>query len=138
MLGRFDPFGELMEDFLKGAFARPAFAATSEEPARRARIDVLERNGDYVVLADLPGTRKDDIHVQVVGDEVSISAEAKKEIREGERVMHAERALGKFARSFSLPEEIDEQRVTAKFADGVLELTLPKKAPAASRKITIQ
>ncbi len=138
MSGRFDPFGELMEDFFKGSFARPVFNATSVEPLRRARIDVYERNGDYVMFADLPGAKRDDIQVQVVGDEVSITAEAKKQIREGERARHTERPLGRFERSFRLPEEIDEERVTAKFADGVLELTLPKKAPAASRKITIQ
>ena len=138
MPGRYDPFGELMQEVLKGTFARSVSSAGAE-PVLRVRVDVYERNGDYVVLADLPGVKKEDIQVQVVGEEVSISAEARKEpTGEGERAVHSERTSGKFARSFRLPEEIDNERVAAKFAHGVLELTLPKRAPAASRKITIQ
>ena len=57
---------------------------------------------------------------------------------EGERVMHAERTFGKVTRSFSLPQELDEEKAEAKFRDGVLELTLPKKTAAARKAITIQ
>ena len=71
---------------------------------------------------------------------MTLSAEIKreKEIAEGERVLHTERSYGKVSRSFSLPQELDEGRAEAKFRDGVLELTLPKKAAAARKSITIQ
>jgi HSP20 family protein len=71
---------------------------------------------------------------------VTLSAEIKreKEAAEGERVLHAERVYGKVSRSFTLPQELDEAKAEAKFRDGVLELTLPKKAAAARKAITIQ
>jgi HSP20 family protein len=70
---------------------------------------------------------------------VSISAERKqeKEVKEGERVLRTERYFGKVARSFQLGQDIDDAKATAKFADGVLELTLPKKAVTKTRKLVI-
>jgi HSP20 family protein len=138
-VNRYDPFGELVDDFLKGFFVKPV-AYESGEAVRRLRIDVVEQNGEYKVLAELPGVRKEDINVQVDGDQVSIIAEAKvdREAKEGERILHTERYAGKLARSFRLGEEIDEARVAAKYNDGVLELRLPKKAPVAAKQITIQ
>ena len=108
--------------------------------ARGIKIDVAEQNGEYKVLAELPGVRKDDIKVAVDGDQVSISAETRVEgeTKDGERVLHSERSFGKVSRAFRLGQELDEARVTAKYADGVLELILPKKATAAARQITIQ
>ena len=81
-----------------------------------------------------------DIKVNIDGDEVSISAEARveKETKEGERLLHSERYVGKIARAFRLAQEIDETRASAKYSDGVLELTLPKKAAAAAKQLTIQ
>ena len=103
-------------------------------------MDVTERNGAYLVHAELPGVKKEDIQLSVDGAQVTLTAEIKreKEATEGERVLHAERTYGKVTRSFTLPQEIDEAAVQAKFADGVLELTLPKKAAAARKQITIQ
>jgi HSP20 family protein len=93
-----------------------------------------------VVAADLPGVKKEDIQVAIDGAQVTLSAEVKreKEVAEGERVLHVERAYGKVSRSFTLPQELDEAKAEAKFRDGVLELTLPKKAAAARKAITIQ
>jgi len=59
-------------------------------------------------------------------------------VAEGERVLHSERVYGKVSRSFALPQELDEAKAEARFRDGVLELTLPKKAAAARKAITIQ
>jgi HSP20 family protein len=136
---RFDPFGEIVDDFLKGFFVRPV-AYDPAESVRRVRIDVTEHDGEYKVLADLPGVKKEQISVQIDGDQVSISAEVRgeREEKDGERVLHSERYFGKVARAFRLAEEVDEAKAVAKFTDGVLELTLPKKAPATSRQITIQ
>ena len=84
--------------------------------------------------------KKEDIQVTIDGAEVTLTAEVKreKEVAEDERVLHTERTFGKVSRSFSLPQEVDEAKAEAKFRDGVLELTLPKKAAAARKQVTIQ
>ena len=104
------------------------------------KVDVAESNGAYLVTADLPGVRKEDIQVSIDSDVVTFTAEVKreKETSKDERVLHSERAYGKVSRSFTLPEEIDDAKAEAKFRDGVLELKLPKKAPAARKQVTIQ
>jgi HSP20 family protein len=134
---RYDPFGDLVDDIFGGFVARPVGL---EVPARSMKVDVAEQNGDYRVVAELPGVKKEDIRVNIDGDQVSISAETRveKEAKDGERVLHSERYVGKVARAFRLADEIDESRASAKYSDGVLELTLPKKAAAAAKQLTIQ
>jgi len=136
---RYDPFSDLFEDLLKGFFVRPV-GFEIEEPLRRLKIDVAEQSGEYKVLAELPGVKKDDIKVAIDGDQVSITAETRveRDARNGERVLRSERHFGKVSRAFRLGQEIDEARASAKYADGVLELTLPKKATAAAKQLTIQ
>jgi len=77
---------------------------------------------------------------RIDGPTVSISAERKqeKEVKEGERVLRTERYFGKVSRSFQLGQDIDEAAASAKFTDGVLELTLPKKAATQAKRLTIQ
>ena len=138
---RFDPFNDIVDDLFKGFFVRPvAYEGRGTLEAPRLKVDVTERNGAYQVSADLPGVKKEDIQVAIDGAQVTLSAEIKreKEVAEGERVLHTERSFGKVSRSFALPQELDEARVEAKFRDGVLQLTLPKKAAAARKSITIQ
>jgi HSP20 family protein len=136
---RYDPLGSLVDDFFKGFLVRPVLS-DGRDVATRLKVDVSEQNGAFKVLAEIPGVKKDDIQVTVDGDEVAISAEVKqeKELKEGERVVHSERYFGKVSRAFRLGYEIDESKVQAKYADGVLELTLPKKQTAQARQITIQ
>ena len=136
---RFDPFNELVDDLFKGFFVRPLVAGNSEA-LPRMRVEVAERNGAYVVTAELAGVKKEDIRVDIDGAQVTLSAEAKreKEISDKDRLLHSERSYGKVSRSFALPQELDEAKVEARFRDGVLELTLPKKAAAARRAVTIQ
>jgi HSP20 family protein len=138
-LTRLDPLNELVDDLFKGFFVRPvAFAGRGEAP--RMKVDVAEKNGAYTVTAELPGVRKEDIQVTIDGAQVTLSAEVKreKEVQQDERILHTERSFGKVTRSFSLPQELDEAKAEAKFRDGVLELTLPKKAAAARKQISIQ
>jgi HSP20 family protein len=114
--------------------------AADPAPAPLAlRVDVRETPEAYTLHAELPGVKRDDIQVEIDGDEVSIVAEVKREAEpaEGERWLRRERAAGKAARRFVLPSEVDQGTAVAKFADGVLMLTLPKKAPAASRRIAV-
>ena len=136
---RFDPLNELVDDLFKGFFVRPvAFEGRGEAP--RMKVDVAEKNGAYQISAELPGVRKEDIQVTIDGSQVSLSAEVKreKEVPQDERLLHTERSYGKVTRSFSLPQEVDEAKAEAKFRDGVLELTLPKKAAASRKQISIQ
>jgi len=128
-----------LDDFFRGFFVRPVdFGAEADAPA--VKIDVKEKEKSYLVHAEVPGVKKEDIHVSIDGAIVSISAERRdeKDVKEGERVLRTERYFGKVSRSFQLAQEIDEAQVTAKYNDGVLELSLPKKAATQARKITIQ
>lgn len=133
---RFDPF----DDLFRGFFVRPMDLGSELAAPSSVKIDVKEQDGAFVVHADLPGVKKEDIHVTVDGNQVSISAEVKreKETREGERVLRAERYFGKVSRSFQLGHEIDEGAASAKFADGVLELNLPKRVTSPTKRLTIQ
>ena len=94
----------------------------------------------FHVKADLPGVKKEDISVEVEGDQVSVTAEVKRETEEkkDEKVVHSERYYGKQFRSFTLARPIDRKAAQARFVDGVLDLTLPKGGEAASQKLTIQ
>jgi HSP20 family protein len=136
---RYDPFGELFDDFFKGFFVRPV-TAEGRELGQRFKVEVAEQNGAFKVLAELPGVKKDDIQVTIDGDQVSISAEVKqeKDVKEGERIVHSERHYGKVARTFRLGYDVDQAKAQAKYADGVLELVLPKKANESRRQLTIQ
>ena len=136
---RFEPFNELVDDLFKGFLVRPlALEGRAELP--RMKVDVAEKNGAYVVAAEIPGVKKQDIQVSIDGAEVTLSADVRreKEISQDERVLHTERVFGKVTRSFTLPQEVDEAKAQGKYHDGVLELTLPKKQAAARKQISIQ
>lgn len=133
-LTRLDPF----DDLFRGFFVRPVELGNQPQ-APTIKMDVKEEADAYQVHAELPGVRKEDIHVSIDGSQVSISAEVKqeKEIKEGERLLRSERYFGKVARSFQLAQDIDDGKASAKFSDGVLELTLPKRAASASKRLAI-
>jgi HSP20 family protein len=137
-----DPFGAAFDDLLRGFVARPA--ARRQAPAVRAiRFDVAEQDNAYVVNAELPGYKKEDIQIEIDGARVSITAEAKvqAEAKDGdkvEKVVYSERYTGKAVRSFELQSEIDKDAATAKYEDGILVLTLPKKAAETRKLLAIQ
>lgn len=137
---RYDPFGDVFDDLMKGFLVRPVAAAEAGETVRRIKIEVVEKDGEYKVLAEIPGVKKDDIQVDIEGDVVSITAEARaeKDVKEGERVIHSELYFGKVSRSFRLGQEVDQAKASAKYTDGVLELVLPKKTVASAKRVTIQ
>jgi HSP20 family protein len=136
-LTRYEPLvGRL--DGLFDEFLRPALVwENNAQP--QIRVDVKETPEAYTVHAELPGVSKDAIHVEIEGNEVTISAETRRdaEKKDGEKWLRTERFYGKTARRFALPQEIDEARANAKFEHGVLELTLPKKAVVTGRKLEI-
>lgn len=137
---RFDPFNDLVDDLFKGYFVRPMALDNTQTALARMKVDVTESNGGYVVHAEMPGVKKEDIHVSIDGAQVTLAGEVKREkdVKDGERLIHTERSYGKIERSFTLPLEIDDAKAEAKFSDGVLELKLPKKAAAARKSLTIQ
>lgn len=129
-----------LDDLFRGFFVRPVEYTGAPVESPQMRVDVKEANDAYQVHAELPGIKKEDIHVHIDGPVVSISAERKqeKEVKEGERVLRTERYFGEVSRSFQLGADVDEAKASAKFNDGVLELTLPKKAPAQSKRLVIE
>jgi HSP20 family protein len=135
----FDPFAiEPFEDTFR-ALMRP-WRADLAAVAPQIKIDLSEQDGSYAVKAEIPGVRKEDIDVRVDGNLVTISAEVKseKEEKEGSRVLRRERQQGYASRSFTLACPIDEAQVAAKYENGVLDLKLPKKAAAATKKVAIE
>lgn len=133
-ISRYDPF----DDVFRGFFVRPVEFGSPPEPTQ-IKVDVKEAGGSYFVHAELPGIKKEDIHVTIEGPVVSISAERRqeKEVKEGERILRSERYYGKVSRSFQVGAEVDESKASAKFVDGVLELILPKKSTASARRLVI-
>ena len=128
-------FDTMLEEFLS-----PAAEAVREGGAFSPRIDVTENERSYQIEADLPGVTKNDLKVSVDGPRVTIEAEVRRETehKEGESVIHTERVVRKYARSFELPHEVDDAQAAAKLEHGVLRLTLPKKQAAARRLLQIQ
>jgi len=137
-LTRYAPFDGSFDGLFRSFIARPS--AYDAEPAVKALIDVTEDEAAYTVHAEIPGVKKDDIHVTIDGNQVAITAEVKnhQEEKQGEKVLRSERYYGKVYRAFSLAQEVDEAASEAKYTDGVLELRLRKKAVAPARKLSIQ
>ena len=138
---RVDP----LEDFFRGFFVRPVDfgggpVANMGTDAPQMRVDVKENADGYEVHAELPGMKKEDIHVHIDGPVVSISAERKqeKEVKEGDRVLRSERYFGQVSRAFTLGQDVDEATAEAAYKDGVLVLTLPKRAASSTRNLTIK
>ena len=132
---RTDPF----DDLFRGFFVRPVEFNNPPAQTPSIKMDVKEQPDSYLVHAELPGVKKEDIHVVVEGNTVSISGEIKqeKEIKDGERLLRSERYFGKVSRSFQLEQEIDDAKASAKFNEGVLELTLPKRAASPTKRLSI-
>ncbi|MGW8270135.1 MAG: Hsp20/alpha crystallin family protein [Burkholderiales bacterium] len=128
-----DVFGDLM----KGFWVKPV--AIPGDGELKMKVDVAEDDKTYTIHADIPGVKKDDIQVDVEGGQVSIRAEVKRESekKDGEKVLHSERYYGMVSRSMSLPAEVDTQNAKAEYKDGVLSLTLPKKAAKSARRVAV-
>jgi HSP20 family protein len=135
-LARMDPFGDL-NDFYKGFALRPVYRGADIEP--QIKVDVSEDRDAYIVKAEVPGAKKEDIKVSIDVNRVSITAEMKKEKeeKEGKNVIRSERYYGKASRTFTLDQEVDQNGAKARYVDGVLELMLPKKPSSAAKQVAI-
>lgn len=125
-----------LEDLFAGFFNAPAQdAATTAE----MKLDVLENEGAYIVSAAIPGTKKEDIQLDVDKNTIHISAEIKRESATPEttRMLQSERQYGKATRRFSVKHEVDAAAVQATYVDGVLTLILPKKQLPQPTRINI-
>ena len=114
--------------------------AAAEGVAQRSpALDVAETERAYTVKLEMPGVSKDDIKVSVEGRAVTVQAESQKvdEKKEGERVVYRERSNSSYARTFTLPVEVEQAEAGAKLEQGVLTLTLPKRNARASARITV-
>ncbi len=129
-------FDDFFRDFSPGYFIQPLHG---EPLPSQIKLDLQERDGAFEVQAEIPGVKKDDIRVEVNGDMLTLQAEVKQEDRQaGEgRPLRMERYYGSVSRTMQLPAEVDETQAKAKYEDGVLRLTLPKKAAAAAKRLTI-
>lgn len=134
---RFDPLRNI-DDMMKEFSLMSGLRGFEAEP--RIRMDVEETDKDYMVTADIPGMKKEDIKVAIEGNTVTIQAQttAEKEQKEGGNVVRRERYLGQQYRSFSLPQEIDDKGAQAQYENGVLKLSLPKKTGSVSKTLAIK
>jgi HSP20 family protein len=140
---RYSPADTAFDDLFRGFFMRPVrfpVRFEGEQQEVQFKLDVSEDDKAYTVHAEIPGVKKEDIHVTIEGNQVAISAEVKneKEIKEGEKVLRSERYYGKVSRTFLLDQDVDEAAAQAKYNEGILELRLPKRISAKSRTLAIQ
>jgi HSP20 family protein len=124
-------FGNLLPAFFQPVVGR------RREP--QLRCDVWETEEAYLVSAEVPGVKKGEPQVSIFGNQVSISAELRKEVDVNAKaqMLMSERGYGKVQRTIALPLEIDEGAAQARHVDGVLHLTLPKKASSPAKKLEI-
>jgi HSP20 family protein len=134
------PFRELEEwerrfDDLLG---RPLWRLPVEEKSWMPAVDVFEKEDRFIVKAELPGMKEEDIDISVVGDTLSIKGEKKTETEvKEEDYYRCERSYGSFYRSIPIPSNVDANKIEASFDDGVLELVLPKSAKIKPKKIAV-
>ena len=135
--------GSLFDDFFKdiahGFYVRPLHGDGVPTPSQ-IKVDVKETDGGYTVQAEVPGVPKEDIHVSIDGNVVSLRAEVRQHDQktEGEKVLRSERYFGSVARSFQLPVDVDAAQAKAKYDNGVLTLTLPKKQGGNAQRLSIE
>ncbi len=135
--------GSLFDDFFKdiapGFYVRPLHGEGVPSPSQ-IKVDVKETDGGYTVHAEVPGVPKEDIQVSIEGNVVSLRAEVRQHDQktEGEKVLRSERYFGSVARSFQLPVDVDAAQAKAKYDNGVLTLTLPKKQGGSAQRLSIE
>ncbi len=139
LIGRGGFLDELLKEVNPSYYIRPLHGDPLPSPAQM-KVDVKETDTGYTVQAEVPGVLKEDIHVSVEGNVVSLRAEVRQLDRqtEDEKLLRSERYFGEMARSFQLPADIDASQAKAKYDHGVLTLTLPKKQGSSAQRLTIE
>jgi HSP20 family protein len=137
----FDPFStDAVNELFKGLLRPIRFELATPTPAPNIKLEVSEREDAFLVKAEIPGVRKEDISVKIDGDRVSISAETRQEKDEKRngKVLKSELYYGAASRVLSLGSDVDAEKASAKYENGVLQLMLPKRPSSATRKLPIQ
>jgi HSP20 family protein len=142
---RWSPFREMeeMERRINDVFGRPLLPAIwrrtpVEEMGWTPAIEMFEKDDKFMVKAELPGMKEEDIDVSVVGDTLTIKGERKAESEVKEEDYYCcERSYGSFTRSITLPSSVDAKNIEASYENGVLEISLPKAAEVKPKKITV-
>lgn len=145
-LVKWDPFRELEEvsNRLNRVFGRSAFRTGSERELLTSAdwmpsADISETDKAYLIKAEIPGVKKEDVKVTIQDGMLTIQGERKMEKEEKEKKFHRiERSYGSFVRSFSLPDDVDESAVQAEFKDGLLNVTLTKSAKPKSKSVNVE
>ena len=144
-LMRWDPFRELedVSDRLNRMFARPAVRANGKETLTVAdwvpTVDISETDGEYLIKAELPEVKKEDVKVTLEEGVLTIQGQRRQEKEEKTTKYHRiERSYGTFLRSFSLPDQVNESGVKAEFKEGMLNLHIPKSEKAKPRAIEVK
>ena len=134
--GRRSLIDELFGDINPGFFIRPLHG---DALPSKIKMEVKEDKENYTVVAELPGLKKEDIHVSVDQKILTISAEIQQEDKktEDEQVIHSERYYGQISRSIELPTEIELSRAEAKYEQGILFMQFPKKTESSTHRLTI-
>ena len=142
-LTRFDPYRELatLQDRLNRAFGSTFGRGEREDETLAAwapPVDIAEEKDRILITAELPGFKNDDISIQTENGMLTLSGERRFEKETGEKAYHrVERSYGRFVRSFSLPNNVDREKIQARFTDGLLQIELPKREDATPRTIRI-
>jgi HSP20 family protein len=145
-VARWDPFRELEElsERLNRVFGRPPVRRDNSKEALTVAdwvpaVDISESEGEYLIKAELPGVKKEDIKVTLQEGVLTIQGERKQEKEEKGRKYHRiERSYGTFIRSFTLPDSADDSKVSAEFKDGLLYLHVPKSEKAKPKAIEVK
>jgi len=144
-LVRWDPFRELedMSERLNRVFSRPSLRNSGKENLTVAdwvpTVDISESDGEYLIKAELPEVKKEDVKVTVENGVLTLQGERRQEKEEKSKRFHrVERSYGSFVRSFSLPESVEESSVKADYKDGVLNLHLPKSEKVKPKAIDVK
>lgn len=144
-LTKWDPLSELeaMSSHLNRIFGRPALpGAAAHDMLKMAdwtpSVDISETDKEFVIKAEIPGVKKEDVKVTIESGMLTINGERKMEKEEkGKKFHRVERSYGSFVRSFRIPDGVDESKVKAEFKDGVMNVALPKSEKAKSKALEI-
>jgi len=139
--GEFDPFERMRELLAWDPFQGPARRWFGEESAQlyTPSFDVKEERDAFVIKADLPGIKDEDLDISVTGNRLTISGKREAEkVEETDAYYFRERSSGSFNRSFTLPENVNSDQIQANMAEGVLSLRIPKAAESQPKKIALK
>ncbi len=131
-----NPISSLLDEFFNDSFS---LTGRDVSGTTWPNVDIAEQESSYVLRADLPGMKKNDIKVEVENGVLTISGEKRDErSTERDRYSHYERSYGRFSRTFYLPEHVDQNGIEARYTDGVLELEMKKAEKAKPRAIEVK